>query len=318
MLALAWPLMLANLTMQLIQATDVVLLGWLGPMELAAAALALSLSFGMILFALGVLTASSPMIASALGARFNAVRDVRRTFRQSLWAAALMTVPTLVVLWNAEPIILALRAGSGARSPRRLVPARLHVGDPALDAVPGHAQLRLRDGAARLGAGDQHFGHTAQRDRQLVADLRPSRAAGARADRRRHRQLDRLGVRWRLALVVVDPDRPPVPPLPSVRTVLAARLAALPPIVPPRRPDRPDDGLRRRRVQRGRLSHGPVRRALGRGAPDCTADRSDHLHDPARPRPGGDRPRRPRLRPSRPRRDRAAPAGRRSASAPPS
>ena len=107
MLALAWPLMLANLTMQLIQATDVVLLGWLGPMELAAAALALSLSFGMILFALGVLTASSPMIASALGARFNAVRDVRRTFRQSLWAAALMTVPTLIVLWNAEPIILA-------------------------------------------------------------------------------------------------------------------------------------------------------------------------------------------------------------------
>lgn len=106
-LSLAWPLMLANLTMQLIQATDVVLLGWLGAKELAAAALALSLSFGMILFALGVLTASSPMIASALGARFNAVRDVRRTFRQSLWAAALMTVPALIVLWNAEPIILA-------------------------------------------------------------------------------------------------------------------------------------------------------------------------------------------------------------------
>ncbi|HEX7931197.1 MAG TPA: MATE family efflux transporter, partial [Sphingomicrobium sp.] len=86
---------------------DVVLLGWLGPKELAAAALALSLSFGMVLFALGVLTASSPMIASALGARSNAVRDVRRTFRQSLWAAALMTGPTLVVLWNAEPIILS-------------------------------------------------------------------------------------------------------------------------------------------------------------------------------------------------------------------
>lgn len=107
-LSLAWPLILANLTLQLIQATDVVLLGWLGPKELAAAALALSLSFGMILFAMGVLTASSPMIASALGARFNAVRDVRRTFRQSLWAAAIMTVPTMIVLWNAEPVILAL------------------------------------------------------------------------------------------------------------------------------------------------------------------------------------------------------------------
>ena len=106
-LALAWPLILANLTMQLIQATDVVLLGWLGPNELAAAALGLSLSFGMILFALGVLTATSPMMASALGARSNAVRDVRRTFRQGVWAAALMTVPTLIVPWNAEGVILA-------------------------------------------------------------------------------------------------------------------------------------------------------------------------------------------------------------------
>jgi len=107
-LSLAWPLILANLTMQLIQATDVVLLGWLGAKELAAAALALSLSFGMILFALGVLTASSPMIASTLGARSNAVRDVRRTFRQSVWAAGLMALPTMIILWNAEPIILAL------------------------------------------------------------------------------------------------------------------------------------------------------------------------------------------------------------------
>ena len=107
-LALAWPLMLANLTMQLIQATDVVLLGWLGPNELAAAALALGLTFGMTLFALGLLTAASPMMASALGARFNAIRDVRRTFRQSLWAAAMMAVPVLIVLWNAERVILAL------------------------------------------------------------------------------------------------------------------------------------------------------------------------------------------------------------------
>ncbi|NUT01677.1 MAG: MATE family efflux transporter [Sphingomonas sp.] len=106
-LALAWPLTLANLTMQLIQATDVVLLGWLGPKELAAAALALSLSFGMILFALGLLTATSPMMASALGARSNSVRDVRRTFRQGLWAAVLMAVPTLIVLWNAETVILS-------------------------------------------------------------------------------------------------------------------------------------------------------------------------------------------------------------------
>ena len=160
-------------------------------------------------------------------------------------------------------------------------------------------------------------GHSDQCDRQLGADLRPSRPSGARADRRRCRQHDHLacdGARTGRR----DPDRPSVPPLSSVRTVLAARLAAISPIVPPRRPDRPDDGLRRRRVQRGRLSHGPVRRALGRGAPDCTSDRGDDLHGPTRPRAGGDRPRRARTRPPRPRRDAPAPAGRRSASAPPS
>ncbi|HET9356308.1 MAG TPA: MATE family efflux transporter [Sphingomicrobium sp.] len=107
-LALAWPLILANLTTQIIQATDALLLGRLGAMELAAAALALSLTFAMTLFGFGVLTASAPMMASALGARFNAVRDVRRTFRQAMWAAMLIIAPIMAVLWWAEPIIIAL------------------------------------------------------------------------------------------------------------------------------------------------------------------------------------------------------------------
>ncbi len=107
-LALAWPLILANLTTQLIQATDALLLGRMGAMELASAALGLSLAFAMTLFGFGVLTASAPMMASALGARSNAVRDVRRTFRQAMWAAMLIVAPIMAVLWWAEPIIVAL------------------------------------------------------------------------------------------------------------------------------------------------------------------------------------------------------------------
>ena len=80
-LALAWPLILANLTQQAIQATDVLLMGRLGASQLAAATLALNLTFTFNLFLLGLLTASSPMMATALGQRSNAVRDVRRTFR---------------------------------------------------------------------------------------------------------------------------------------------------------------------------------------------------------------------------------------------
>ena len=99
-MALAWPLILANLTQQAIQATDVLLMGRLGPTQLAAATLALNLTFTFNLFMLGLITASSPMMATALGQRFNAVRDVRRTFRAGLWLLAFFLPPYWLVLWN--------------------------------------------------------------------------------------------------------------------------------------------------------------------------------------------------------------------------
>ena len=107
-LALAWPLILANLTMAMIQASDVVLMGWLGPRPLAAATLGINLNFALSLICLGLVTASSPMIATALGRRSSNVRDVRRTFRQSLWLIATVTPPVWLLLWNAQPVIEGL------------------------------------------------------------------------------------------------------------------------------------------------------------------------------------------------------------------
>jgi MATE family multidrug resistance protein len=104
-LALAWPLILANLTQQLIQATDVLLMGRLGATQLAAATLALNLTFTFNLLMLGLIIASSPMMATALGQRFNAVRDVRRTFRAGLWLIALMLPPYWLVLWHVGAIM---------------------------------------------------------------------------------------------------------------------------------------------------------------------------------------------------------------------
>lgn len=107
-LVLAWPLILSNLTYAAIQSTDVVLMGWLGARPLAASALGLNLVFAFSLICLGLVTASSPMMATALGARTQAVHEVRRTFRQSMWMVVTVMVPIWLVLWNAEPIILAL------------------------------------------------------------------------------------------------------------------------------------------------------------------------------------------------------------------
>jgi multidrug resistance protein, MATE family len=99
-LALAWPLILANLTQQLIQATDVLLMGRLGAIQLAAATLALNLTWTFSIFLLGLITASSPMMAMALGQRFNAVRDVRRTFRSGLWLIAFVMPPYWLLMWQ--------------------------------------------------------------------------------------------------------------------------------------------------------------------------------------------------------------------------
>src|SRR5689334_25374448 len=107
-LALAWPLILANLTQQAIQATDVLLMGRLGATQLAAATLALNLTFTFNIFLLGLITASSPMMATALGQRFNAVRDVRRTFRAGLWLIAIVMPPYWLLMWNAGGLMRAL------------------------------------------------------------------------------------------------------------------------------------------------------------------------------------------------------------------
>src|SRR4051795_9559602 len=106
-ITLAWPLILANLTQQLIQATDILLMGRLGATQLAAATLALNLTFTFNLLLLGLLIASSPMMATALGQRFNAVRDVRRTFRAGLWLL-IFTLPFYwLLLWHVGALMRA-------------------------------------------------------------------------------------------------------------------------------------------------------------------------------------------------------------------
>ena len=105
-LALSWPLVLSNLTMSLIGATDVLMLGWLGPRELAGATLGLNFALIFLIFAIGLVTASAPLMATEIGRRAHSVRDIRRTFRQTVWAAATVAVPVWAVLWFTRDIML--------------------------------------------------------------------------------------------------------------------------------------------------------------------------------------------------------------------
>jgi MATE family multidrug resistance protein len=107
-LALAWPIVLTNVAQVGLATTDVVMMGWLGPDALAAGALAVNLNFAFLIFAIGLVTATAPLIAIELGRNRHSVRDVRRTMRQGFWAAIVVTLPIWVVLWYAEAIFLAL------------------------------------------------------------------------------------------------------------------------------------------------------------------------------------------------------------------
>ncbi len=105
-LKLAWPLILSNLTMALIGATDVLMIGWLGARELAAATLGFNLAMSCAIFCMGLITASAPMMASEIGRMGHSVRDVRRTFRQAIWSAVTVIIPFWILLWNTESILV--------------------------------------------------------------------------------------------------------------------------------------------------------------------------------------------------------------------
>lgn len=104
MAALAWPLALGNLANIAISTTDVIMIGWLGPNQLAASALAASLLFPLHYFCLGVVSAVAAIVAQALGAR--AFRQVRRGVRQGLWVAIAINIPAALILWHGGTLLL--------------------------------------------------------------------------------------------------------------------------------------------------------------------------------------------------------------------
>jgi MATE family multidrug resistance protein len=105
---LAWPLILTNVSQSLIQATDILLLGWVGPRTLAAGLLGVNLYIAFLIFGMGLVFAATPMLAKELGARRHSVRDLRRTIRQSMWAATTIAVPVWLLLWHGESILIAI------------------------------------------------------------------------------------------------------------------------------------------------------------------------------------------------------------------
>lgn len=108
-LFLALPLVATNLAQIGLTTADVFLIGKLGPQALAAGALGTNLYFAFAFLGIGLVSATAPLMAQAIGRKLHVVRDVRRTVRQGLWSCVAISVPVWIALWNGEAILLAVR-----------------------------------------------------------------------------------------------------------------------------------------------------------------------------------------------------------------
>lgn len=105
-LALALPLVGANLLQMAIYAVDVMFVARLGTVEFAAATLGVFLVSIVMWALIGLVTACAPIIAAELGRKRHAVREVRRSFRMALWLAVLASLPFMLALAFGETILL--------------------------------------------------------------------------------------------------------------------------------------------------------------------------------------------------------------------
>ncbi len=110
-LMLGLPIVGAQLAQMAINTTDVIMIGWLGAEELAAAVLAFNLYILFWLFGLGLLQAVIPLAARARGQRNP--RELRRVVRMGFWVVVAYSAPCMIVLWHTQDILLFLGQDAG-------------------------------------------------------------------------------------------------------------------------------------------------------------------------------------------------------------
>ena len=247
---------------------------------LAAGALGTNLYFALLIFGIGLMSATAPLIAEELGPA-SAIPSARSGARSARASGPRSRSP--------------FRSGSSPGTARRILLAtgqepalakvaaeyirRAAMEPAAVPALSGPALVPRGSGAARLGPGHRPAAPPGQFRRRLLPDVRQLRPAGPRARRRGLGTVIRApscSSRSRLSSSATR-----AAPLSPLRALLAGRLAALPHPLAHRRADRADDRLRGDGLQRRRPADGPDRRRRTGRACDRPADRVLQLHGSA-------------------------------------
>jgi MATE family multidrug resistance protein len=115
MLALAGPVVLAELGWVTMGIVDTIMVGPLGPNAIGAVGLSSMLFFAAAVFAMGLLLGLDPLVAQAFGA--GRIDECHRWLIDGIWLSVLVTFPTLALIyviratlgvWGLPPEVLAL------------------------------------------------------------------------------------------------------------------------------------------------------------------------------------------------------------------
>lgn len=100
------PMALAQLVQFSPYVADTLMIGRIGPAEIAAAAIGSVLYFLLWMMTSGPIAAVTPLVSQALGRNKTERRDIRRTVRMSVWACFLMFPLIIALLLMTETIMI--------------------------------------------------------------------------------------------------------------------------------------------------------------------------------------------------------------------
>ena len=106
MMALAWPLALAELGWMAQGLIDLIMAGPLGAAAIGAGSLANMLFYPIAISGTGLLLGMDTLVAQSFGA--SDPRDCRRTLVNGSWLAVVLTPPLALLIWALIPLMRAL------------------------------------------------------------------------------------------------------------------------------------------------------------------------------------------------------------------
>lgn len=108
-LSLALPLIVALLAQKGLQVINTIMMGLLGPDDLAAAALATSVFAMLVVIGIGLLSVTGVLISEAIGRDDQNHHEVNHILHQGLYSSLLLSLPCMIIIWFVPKLFYLLK-----------------------------------------------------------------------------------------------------------------------------------------------------------------------------------------------------------------